>query len=308
MKLFNRKTNILTPTNPLALTLGNTEAALLCLQSQVPKPILKAQQTFQAESPSELQHKIAAFIQKNRLSHSSCSLVLNSSQYQLFMIDSLNVPDEELAEAAKWRIKDLLDIPLENAAVQAFVIPAHGPGNKRKKTYVAVADLTLLLKLRNQIEDLNLQLKAININELALRNIITHLNPGSKTQALFNLSEYRGDIMILKDGDIYLTRAIELSISKLTKLATEKQERLLEAFLLEIQRSFDYCESTLGIAAPDVLYFLSSAMGQEQLLKHLKANLTANVLTISANELVEGQIDVDLALLGETLGTKVRDS
>ena len=52
---------------------------------------------------------IEPFIQKHRLQNRLCNVVLSPADYQLMLVEAPDVPDEEMREAVKWRIKDLIN-------------------------------------------------------------------------------------------------------------------------------------------------------------------------------------------------------
>ena len=53
----------------------------------------------------------------------SFRLVLNPDEYQLHLVESPDVPDSELREAVRWRIRDLIDFPVDEAAIDVFDMP-----------------------------------------------------------------------------------------------------------------------------------------------------------------------------------------
>ena len=53
------------------------------------------------------------------LTQCRCNLLLNPSEYQVLQIELPAVPQEELKEAVRWQIKDLVHLPIETATVFA---------------------------------------------------------------------------------------------------------------------------------------------------------------------------------------------
>ncbi|MEO8007668.1 MAG: hypothetical protein ABI728_03995 [Betaproteobacteria bacterium] len=61
----------------------------------------------------------------------SCATLLPARQYQLQLIDAPNVPAAEMKSAARWRLKDFLEYPVETATVDVVPIPADGAATGR---------------------------------------------------------------------------------------------------------------------------------------------------------------------------------
>ena len=49
-------------------------------------------------------------------------ICLAAEQYNLLLIDAPDVPEEELSEAIKWRVKDLISQPIEDVIVDSFFV------------------------------------------------------------------------------------------------------------------------------------------------------------------------------------------
>jgi hypothetical protein len=56
----------------------------------------------------------------------SCRVVLAPGQYQLLLMDALEVPEEEMAKAIRWRLKGLVEYPINDIALDVFIVPPHG--------------------------------------------------------------------------------------------------------------------------------------------------------------------------------------
>lgn len=66
--------------------------------------------------------QVKDFVTKNRLSRASCSVVLSEQAYRCLLLDPPKVAPEELPAALPWLVKDLIDIPIEQAAIDAFYV------------------------------------------------------------------------------------------------------------------------------------------------------------------------------------------
>src|SRR5512141_641180 len=60
--------------------------------------------------------------EKFELARYRCATLLHPAEYQLMMVDAPNVPREELKAAIRWRVKDLLDYHIDDAAMDVLDI------------------------------------------------------------------------------------------------------------------------------------------------------------------------------------------
>ena len=83
-----------------------------------------------------------------KLVNVAARLVFEHSQYQLLMTDALDVERAELANALKWKVKDLLEYRVNDVLVDAFLVPPHGNANNLKKAFVAASSLSEVKRLQ----------------------------------------------------------------------------------------------------------------------------------------------------------------
>lgn len=141
--------------------------------SDMVKPKIQLCQYIPCASEKELAAKLRNFVHEHHLQRVPVNFVLKPEDYRLLYIDSPRVAAEELANASRYLIKDLINFPLNEAVVDAFVVPAR-PGQK-EKIHVVVAEVKLIEKLVNIIEDSGLKLNCIDIPELAMANMLRFL-------------------------------------------------------------------------------------------------------------------------------------
>ena len=104
----------------------------------------------------------------------SCATLLPARQYQLQSIDAPNVPEAEMKSAVRWRLKDFLEYPVENATVDVVAIPADQAAAGRGRSVYAVSarnqDIESRMKMFAQAK---IVLRVIEVAEMAQRNLAT---------------------------------------------------------------------------------------------------------------------------------------
>ena len=81
-----------------------------------------------------------------------CIVSLHPADYQLLLVESPNVPEKELHNAMRWRLKDLLNYPVEHAVYDLFKVPDDAYRGRINMAYVAVAPMAAVKKLMSMVE------------------------------------------------------------------------------------------------------------------------------------------------------------
>ncbi len=202
-----------------------------------------------AASEDAPHQQLEQFIKQQQLQATSCVAVLPAGNYQLMQVEAADIPEEERRDAARWQIRDMLNFPVEQAVVDLFDVAPYS-SDKKPLTYAVAAQDKLLRSRIELLNDAELQLSTIDIPEFALRNLADLFSKDSRGVAILLLQETDGLLVITRDEKLYLTRSFPIGMNALLPHADGDFEALTEqvdSIVLEIQRSFDYCESTFHL-------------------------------------------------------------
>lgn len=178
-----------------------------------------------------------------------CNLVLPSKQYQTYPIEKPNVEESELADAAKWRVKDLLDFDFNDAVTDIYDFPSDALRGRPEQLNVVVCRSAIIKEVINLVSESGLELESIDIIDLALRNVAARISDDEhKAQAVLYLRNGAGMMVLVKNGNLYFSRHFDFSLQALNE--PSQQDSVIQNLALEIQRSFDYFESQLGQVPP----------------------------------------------------------
>lgn len=237
--------------------------------------------------------------------------LLNAGEYQLLQIDlpgnAAGLPREELREALRWRIKEMVDFPVEQAGIDILEIPA--TGNRPPQVWVVVASHAMLQPRIQLFQAARVALTAIDIPELAHRNLARLFEEPNRGLAFLSWDRQGGRLTITYQGELYMTRYIDASI---TELSGPDAADLRERVLLDIQRSldnFDRNHSAISLTQLRV----GPLPGGSTFLDYLGANLSLPVAGANLAEVMDftqtpelanpaAQVDAWLAL-----GAALRD-
>ncbi|MGE0482869.1 MAG: type IV pilus biogenesis protein PilM [Gammaproteobacteria bacterium] len=188
-------------------------------------------------------HRLLAAHDAHRCAGTS---VLPSGDYHLVLLEAPDVPAEELREAVRWRVKDLIDFNVGEAVIDVFRTPPM-KGGRNNMVYAVVARESAVRRVIDEVEGAEQALGWVDIPEFALRNVTAQLAEDVAGVACLHLEGDSGLIVITRQGELYLSRRFEGSVARLLTSAgggvTAENEGLLDAIVIEIQRSLDYYES-----------------------------------------------------------------
>jgi MSHA biogenesis protein MshI len=285
--LFNKKKG---KPGLLGISLIDKELALAHIGNAAGQPALLACELLPLGSAQDGGKVLAEKAQSLGLEQTRCNFVLAPDDYSLLLVEAPNVEPAELASAAKWKIKDMIDRPLEQLAISVFPVPRDAyRSSQRDMLYVVAADRKKVQTVVDMVIGAGLQLVSIDIPELAMRNLTTLYTDDSNGLAMMDLRHDGSLLNLSKNGAIYLTRHLSTQVGE-DILRSHEWDTVKDRLVLEIQRSLDYYESQMGqghinrvLVAPrkqdsDALKAeLDQAMGVKVEVMNLQGKFTSNV-------------------------------
>jgi MSHA biogenesis protein MshI len=183
---------------------------------------------------------LARLRKAHRLARSRCTTLLAPGAYQLFQVEAPAVAQGELRNALRWRVKDRLDYPVEQAALDAILIPMEGaPPARAPQAFAVSASLAAVAEHLKPFQLGKLPLEVVDIPELAQRNVAALLEDEDRGLALLAFDQTGGLLTFTFRGELYAFRRIDVSASQLVEADQTRRDALGERIALELQRSFD---------------------------------------------------------------------
>lgn len=284
--LFNKKKG---KPGLLGISLIDKELALAHIGSDAGQPVLLACERVPAASAPEGSKALTDKVHSLGFEGTRCNFVLAPDDYSLLLVEAPAVEPAELAAAAKWKIKDMIDRPLDQLAISVFPVPNDAYRSQREMLYVVAADRKKIQQVVELITAAGLQLDSIDIPELAMRNLAKVYADDTNGLAMMDLRHDGSLLNLSKNGAIYLTRHLSTQVGD-DILRSHEWDNVKDRLVLEIQRSLDYYESQMGqghitrvLVAPrkqdsDALKAeLDQAMGVKVEIMNLQGKLTSDV-------------------------------
>ena len=218
-----------------------------------------------------------------KLDRGRCTTLLGPADYQLLQLEAPNVPAAELKAAATWRVKDLIDYPVERAAIEVLTIPGANGGNRTAQLFAVAAPDDKIRQRAKIFQDAQVALDAIDVQELAQRNIAALLETEGRALAMVSFDATGGLLTITFAGELLLARNLDITVAQLVDAGEERRTQLLERVGLELQRSLDHFDRQSGgmVVAKLLVSALPAGVG---LPEYLTSNLSvpAEALELAA--------------------------
>ena len=245
---------------------------------------------------------LAGYVEQNGLAETSCVVILSPEDYTLRLVDRPNVEEDEIAASLPFLIKDVIDFDPADAQIAYFPLPEDANRGRDARLFVGVARKECVAEVTALTEAANLELEAIDIAELALRNIVGELPEQVAGTAMLDLGPKGGLLALCHEEQFYFSRSLgagtlaidnvvgsQISLEEESGDELSQQVRsLLDELLLEIQRSLDYYESELGKAPASRLVIAPSESEVSLYVPYLSEQLRPVVVEqIDLNSIVD---------------------
>lgn len=249
------------------------------------------------------------WVVQHQLKGAPCNVSLAAGQYQLLLTEAPEVPPRELRDALRWKVRDLSSIPLAEAVIDAFSLPMDGSRSGKAMAYVVVSELKQIDNIINMVQQAELRLNAIDISEMAIRNL-SLLTPEGQVQdrglGVVQVFAGRASLNIYRAGNLYLSRQFNLDYA-----GGLIDDIPVDSFLLEVQRSLDYYERQMGQTPPAILYICGENISADKINSSISRGLSVPAKYLDLENLFssqEEQIDAgELQLCCIALGTALRE-
>jgi len=223
-----------------------------------------------------------------------CTLNLQFGDYHFLQVEPPAVPEAELKEALRWHIKGMVDFPVDQATLDVLDVPADKEGKaKARFLYVAVSRNDLVGRYVRLFQEAGLDLEAIDIPEMAQRNVSALFEAQDRSLAMLGFSDTGGLLTFTYRGELLSSRRIDVSLRQLAQAGEEQRFAMFERVGLELQRSLDTFERQFTFVSLGKLV-VSPVAGETGLAAYLSSNLYVGVETADLGNALE--LDKVLAL------------
>ncbi len=193
-----------------------------------------------AGSAEEQQAVIAGWLAGQGRDAGAISSVLEPSDYELMQVEAPDVLPAELKAAVRWRLKDVIGFPLEEAVVDVFDMPEPARRTGSKMMYAIAAKRQAITRQATMLKAGGRRFDVIDIPELALRNVVALLPEATEGLILLWLNNDSAQVLVFKETTLYLARQVQFAAGNTD--GPNAKPPTVDAIALELQRSMDYFE------------------------------------------------------------------
>jgi hypothetical protein len=238
--------------------------------------------------------------------------LLDRAQYRILPTEAPDVPRPDWRAALRWKIKDLVNFDVVDAALDVLEIP-HDPQLRRPPTAIALAAPRAEVEtMAHQADDVGREWTALSVPEMALRNLSALAEQGERAHALLAFGETHGCLVITAKGELLMSRQIEVPLSAFSPAEAGQDNQALDRAGLEVQRTLDSFERTfshiglarLSVAVPQSVSTTLLAALRELVYTQVERYAPADYFDIPPAEAALCD-EADLGLLS-ALGTALR--
>ncbi len=241
----------------------------------------------------------AALLEKlgrdNTAKQHHCTSLLPYGKYQLLSVEAPNVPQAELKTALRWKLKDLLDFPPMEATVDLLNIP-HDPNApvRANNVFACVARNQTVLAWQERFAKAAIPLSVIDLPELAQRNVSALAEPEGRGLALLSFNHEGGLLTITYQGELILTRRMDVTLSQLQTQEVDQQTIAFDKITLELQRSLDHFDRQHHYIGLSKLMLAPLPGAGGSLHEYLAANLYTPVERMDLDNVLDLSLVPDL--------------
>lgn len=190
------------------------------------------------------------------LARHACVGLLPREQVQLLPMDAPDVPREEWRAALRWKLKDMVDFPVEDAGVDLLEVPTEA-SSRRQPTVIAVAARgDALRSIVRAAEDAGVRWRALDVAETGLRNLSALLATPGRGHALLHVGDSHATLVITHDGELLQTRQIDVTAAQVSSSDEAVRQAAYDRAGLELQRTLDGFERVFTQTSLERLHLL----------------------------------------------------
>lgn len=271
--------------------------AIASIDSAVPAgtlPRLNNCQFITTPKKSDQSNILVNMVKTQKLEGAKTVCILSASQYDLFLIEEPEVTPAELLAAVRWKVKDYLEYPIEEAVIDYMSLPSRALDVKGKMGYAVVAKQVMIDDMVQLMSSAGLKVMAVDVAESAVCHVMSNLKEMTDGFLCFRLLPGVSQIIILKGGLVMLMRNVDLNQDYLFAPrevdgqpivpTDDEKDKFMNDIALEIQRSIEYSVTNLKQGTVRQVVFMPANSFLEPLIEELKEGLGMNVRLMQLSE------------------------
>ena len=152
---------------------------------------------------------------KHELGKYRFTTLLPAGAYHFIQTDAPSVPDAEKKAALAWQLKELVDADPERSICDLLPLPERATAMRQAQIFLAVAAHEVVAPVVQCFQQAALELTAIDLPELAQRNIAALFEEENRGLAFLVMSPAFSLLTFTCQGELFAFRRIEIGSDRM---------------------------------------------------------------------------------------------
>ncbi|MCG5528647.1 MULTISPECIES: hypothetical protein [Halorhodospira] len=239
--------------------------------------------------PEQVGDTLAAMVEAHGLRGDPAYIVLDGEDYEIQQVDAPGIPDAELNQALRFRLRDVSSVPVSDMAVAGQRQYANRRQQPDRLALAMVARRSRVQELVDLVAYADLEPRAVLGRETVLHDVATHVPGSGHPMLMVHLGEDDTVMTFSRAGQLVLARSQGVGLRRLR----EEGDEAVQALLRELQRTLDYHDSQLSQQPIDRILMVPAGGQAElgELLEQLSQSLPVPVARLQLQQVLETQVD-----------------
>lgn len=164
--------------------------------------------------------------------------VLDRAQYRLLSVEVPDIPQPEWRDAMRWRLKDYVDFPMDDALLDILALPEATQVRQTQQAMAMVVQRVDYNRWALGADDMGLRWRALEVPETATRVLSSFAEQEGEAHGMLLFGQAYALLVITYKGKLVMTRNIEVALDSIVG-DSEARGSALGRASLEVLRTLD---------------------------------------------------------------------
>ncbi len=258
---------------------------------------VRAYRWLESSDPAERHRFVERFVADHECEGAPAYAVLGGNRYQTQQLEINDIPDADLAGVARFKVRDVADVAVDNAAVSARRLVRERESSSGGMVFVAVVEQPVVDEVVALLEEAGLAPQAVHTRETAMTHLAAVQPDADQGLAMLKVEQQGGVVTLGRGDSLYLPRAHNYGVDQIQSQGALGSEGLA----LELQRSLDFYESQIANDAAARVYLLPTTMDTVELGERLRQSIVAPLQVYDLNDVVPYTGEGELTLAEQSM-------
>jgi MSHA biogenesis protein MshI len=227
-----------------------------------------------------------------------CAGLMRPGSYQLLLLETPQVPEEELRNAVRDHIQNMSEFHANDVILDTLPVPARQEPTEPVAVdmmYVAVAPKTAVLDHVDELLNAGFSLNYLDVPEFALCHLTAHIAEDKEGMAFLWLSQDKAILMLSRQGRLYLARTVntphlsrlmrpDVVLNPETFSNDTKINQTISQIILEIQQALNYYRACYTNSPIKTLVVSPTPYQTPEIINYMQSVLKIKVRQFDLNE------------------------